>query len=333
MPEERYPKHLLRVSDFGPASLLATLNLAQDMKRFPHDFVGTFSGDAVACYFEKPSTRTRVSFEVACARLGLLPIMLRPEELQLGRGETIGDTAAVLSRYTRAMVMRVFSHKMLEDLASTSSIPVINALSDEHHPCQALADLLTIREHFGALQGVKLIYLGDANNVAQSLMEAGALSGMHVIIAAPQGYRPDLELESSAIELAVRSGGSITVVEDPHELIGGANVVYSDVFVSMGDDAQAQERREVLAPYQVTTGLMRAADPGAIFMHCLPAHRGQEVEADVIDGPQSVVFDQAANRMPTEQALLYALIQEGNFLAAATTPDNIKPYGQGVLDA
>lgn len=307
MEKERYLKHFLRVSDLTPDQLASMLELAEHMKGRPRDFVDTFRGDGVACYFEKPSTRTRVSFEIACARLGLLPIMLRPDELQLGRGESIGDTATVLSRYVRALVMRVFSHKMLEDVASAAGVPVINALSDAHHPCQALADLLTIKERFGTLQGIKLVYSGDANNVVHSLMEAGALSGMHVVIAAPIGYRPDPEIDSLATDLAARSGGSVRVAQDPYAVIHDANVVYSDVFVSMGQDVEAEERHTVFGPYQVTNELMARADPDAIFMHCLPAHRGHEVVAEVIDGPQSVVFDQAANRMPTEQALLYAL--------------------------
>lgn len=309
MKANRFPPHLLAVSDLDGDQLRGLLDTAARMKDDPHGLVDVFRGDAVACYFEKPSTRTRVSFEVACARLGILPIMLRPEELQLGRGETIEDTASVLSRYVRAVVMRVFSHKMLQDVAEAAEIPAINALSDSHHPCQALADLLTIRERFGGLAGLKLVYSGDANNVAHSLMEAGALTGMDVVVASPRGYRPDPEIEMRAVGVASGSGGSVTVIEDPYEGAKGAHIVYSDVFVSMGDDLQADERRRVFAPYQVTPAMMDLADPSAIFMHCLPAHRGQEVAAEVIDGPQSVVFDQAANRMPTEQALLYTLLR------------------------
>lgn len=306
------PRHFLRVSDLAQAELLAVLRNARRMKQEPRLLVDSYRGEAVACYFEKPSTRTRVSFEVACHRLGMLPIMLRPDELQLGRGETIDDTARVLAGYARATVMRVFSHKMLEELATASAVPVINALSDDHHPCQALADVMTIQEVFGELRGRRLAYIGDANNVAHSLMEAGALAGMHVVLASPPGYGPDIQIEADARLLADASGGSITVLGDPSDAVAEADVVYSDVFVSMGDDDEAQERRRAFAGFQVTAELMALASRDAIFMHCLPAHRGQEVAAEVIDGRRSVVFQQAANRMPTEQALLYALVH-GDF--------------------
>lgn len=301
-------KDYLRVGDLSRDELLGLLDVAEEMKLDPTGWLGSFGGGAIACYFEKPSTRTRVSFEVAAHRLGLLPIMLRPDELQLGRGETVSDTARVLSGYADALVIRSFAQRMLEDVAASATVPVINALTDEHHPCQALADLLTIRERFGDLRGLRLAYVGDANNVAHSLMEAGALAGMHVVIASPPGYRPDAEIELEARAVAETYAGSISVLEDPRAAVQGANVIYSDVFVSMGQDAEAKERLKTFAPYQVTRDLMALADRDAIFMHCLPAHRGQEVSADVIDGPQSVVFAQAANRLPTEQAVLYSLI-------------------------
>lgn len=301
-------KNYLKVSDLTAEELLGVLDLAEVMKSDRKKFNESFGGGALACYFEKPSTRTRVSFEVAAHRLGLLPIMLRPDELQLGRGETISDTARVLSGYADAIVIRSFAQKMLEEVAEFASVPVINALTDEHHPCQALADLLTIREHLGDLRGRKLVYVGDANNVAHSLMEAGALTGMDVVIASPPGYRPDAEIELRARDVAERNGGTISVLEDPMVAADGADVVYSDVFVSMGQDSEAEERMKVFASYQVTREVMAVAKPQAIFMHCLPAHRGQEVAADVIEGPQSVVFAQAANRLPTEQAILYTLI-------------------------
>ena len=310
------PRHYLKVSDFTSEEVLAVLANARRMKRDARLLLDAYPGEAVACYFEKPSTRTRVSFEVACHRLGMLPIMLRPDELQLGRGETIEDTARVLAGYARAVVMRVYSHKMLEDLAASSPVPVVNALSDKHHPCQALADLLTIQESLGDLRGIRLAYIGDANNVAHSLMEAAALVGMHVVIASPAGYGPDIEIETRATELATASRGSVSVVNDPRDAALGADVVYSDVFVSMGDDEEAEERARLFSDYQVTEELMALASTTAIFMHCLPAHRGQEVTAEVIDGPRSVVFDQAANRMPTEQALLYALLRNSFELPA-----------------
>lgn len=302
------PRHFLKVSDLTTGDLHSLLDLAARMRADRAAYLTAFQGGAVACYFEKPSTRTRVSFEVAAHRLGMLPIMLRPDELQIGRGETIEDTARVLSRYGDAIVMRVFSQKMLEEVAASAGVPVINALSDEHHPCQALADLLTIRSHFGRLAGLKIAYVGDANNVAHSLMEAGALAGMHVAVGCPPEYRPDPEIELRATDAAIDTGGSVWVTSDPIAAVAEADVVYSDVFVSMGNDEQAEVRRRVFAPYQVSSELMDRADRDAIFMHCLPAHRGEEVAAEVIDGPRSMVFDQAENRLHTEQALLYALI-------------------------
>jgi ornithine carbamoyltransferase len=261
-------------------------------------------------FFEKPSTRTRVSFAAACQHLGALPLGLRPDELQLGRGEPISDTARVLSGYASAIVVRTFAQSVLDEMAAAAEKPVINALTDDHHPCQALADLLTIRERFGSLQGVRVAYIGDGNNVAHSLMQAGALAGMHVVVGTPHGFEPDPAITDAASATALAHGGSIAVVHDPAEAVAGANAVYTDVWVSMGDDeAQRAKRQEVLAAYQVSTELMRHADREAVFLHCLPAHRGEEVEADVIDGPASVVFRQAENRLWTEEAVLYAYIR------------------------
>jgi ornithine carbamoyltransferase len=300
--------HFLQIAGTTPAALTELLDLAAHMRDHPRRYVKTLRGESVACYFEKPSTRTRVSFEVACHRLGALPIMLRPDELQLGRGEPISDTARVLSGYCVAIVARVFSQDTLEQMAAAAGSPVVNALSDGHHPCQALADLLTIRDRFDGLKGVRIAYLGDANNVARSLMEAGAIAGMDVVIASPGGYRELPGVVAAAQAVAAEQGGSVQVTDDPAAAVAGANVVYTDVWVSMGEEAERQRRLTELAGYQVTPDLMAGAHPDAIFMHCLPAHRGQEVAAEVIDGPQSVVFPQAANRLPTEQALLHALV-------------------------
>jgi ornithine carbamoyltransferase len=261
----------------------------------------------LACFFSKPSTRTRVSLEGAAWRLGMLPVMLRPDELQLGRGEPITDTAQVLSGYVDAIAIRTFAQGDVEELAAASSVPVINALTDDHHPCQALADVLTLRERFGALDGVTLAYVGDGNNVAHSLMEAGALAGMEIRLACPPGYEPDAGVRRSAEAVAAEHGGRIVLVDDPRAAVRGAHAVYTDVWVSMGEDAEREHRLQQLRPYQVTAELMTLADPSAIFLHCLPAHRGEEVAAEVIDGAQSAVFAQAANRLPTEQAALYVL--------------------------
>ncbi len=304
------PSDLLRISDLDARQLYVLLDLAAEMKAAPHGWETALHGDTVAMFFEKPSTRTRVSFAAACQHLGALPLGLRPDELQLGRGEPISDTARVLSGYSSAIVVRTFAQALLDEMAAFADKPVINALTDDHHPCQALADLLTIRERFGSLQGVRVAYLGDGNNVAHSLMEAGALAGMHVVVGTPPGFEPDPAITDAAARTALAHGGSIAVVHDPAEAVAAANAVYTDVWVSMGDDeASRVKREEVLSAYQVDTELMRRADREAVFLHCLPAHRGEEVESEVIDGPASVVFRQAENRLWTEEAVLYAYIR------------------------
>jgi ornithine carbamoyltransferase len=302
------PSDLLRIADLTAPQLTALLDLADGMKDGPNWWTAAGHGPAVALLFDKPSTRTRVSFEVAAHRLGMLPIMLRPDELQLGRGEPLADTARVLSSYTAAIVVRTFAQATLEQLADAASVPVVNALTDDHHPCQALADLLTLRRHYGYLHGLRLAYVGDGNNVAHSLMEAGALAGMHVTVATPPGYGPHPDVTSTTMELAGAHGGSIDVMHDARSAVAGADAVYTDVWVSMGEDAERDRRLADLQAYQVDDALMRSAKPGAVFMHCLPAHRGLEVTADVIDGPSSIVWEQAANRLPTEQATLHTLI-------------------------
>jgi ornithine carbamoyltransferase len=301
------PPDLLRIADLTATQLTALLDLAEEMKDGPAWWTGPGQGTAVACLFDKPSTRTRVSFEAAAHRLGMLPIMLRPDELQLGRGEPLADTARVLSSYTAAIVVRTFAQATLEELAGAASVPVVNALTDDHHLCQALADLLTLRRHYGYLDGLRLAYVGDGNNVAHSLMEAGALAGMHVTVATPPGYGPHADVTAEAMELAATHGGSIRLAHDPRVAVAGADAVYTDVWVSMGEDAERERRLADLRAYQVDGALMRAAAPEAVFMHCLPAHRGLEVAAEVIDGPSSIVWEQAANRLPTEQATLHIL--------------------------
>ncbi len=301
------PSDLLRIADLTATQLNALLDLADEMKNGPTWWTHPRNHAAIACLFDKPSTRTRVSFEVAAHRLGMLPIMLRPDELQLGRGEPLADTARVLSSYTAGIVVRTFAQSTLDELADAASIPVVNALTDDHHPCQALADLLTLRRHYGYLEGIRLAYVGDGNNVAHSLMEAGALSGMHVTVATPEGYEPHPDVTRTTMESAGAHGGSINVMHDARSAVTNADAVYTDVWVSMGEDAERARRLTDLQAYQVNETLMRAAAPGAVFMHCLPAHRGLEVTADVIDGPSSIVWEQAANRLPTEQATLRTL--------------------------
>jgi ornithine carbamoyltransferase len=304
------PSDLLRIADLDAAGLEQVLELAAEMKASPLGWRFAHAGKLLACLFAKPSTRTRVSLEGAAWRLGMLPVMLRPDELQLGRGEPISDTGRVLSGYVAAIAIRTFAQRDVADLADAASVPVINALTDEHHPCQALADLLTLRERFGRLAGLKLAYVGDGNNVAHSLMEAGALAGMHVAIATPPGYEPEpaVAVRARVLSAAGETGGSVDVMIDPHEAVRGADAVYTDVWVSMGDEDERAQRLAQLRDYGVTAELMRLASPEAVFMHCLPAHRGREVDAVVIDGPQSVVFEQADNRLPTAQALLHMLI-------------------------
>jgi ornithine carbamoyltransferase len=311
-------KDLLRIADLTAEDLRRLLALSAAVAEDPHQRSDLLEGDAVVCYFSKPSTRTRLSFGSAIAHLGGVPEIVNGNELQLGRGETIEDTAAVISRYARAFVIRTYADDDVRRFADAASIPVINALTDGHHPCQALADLLTLRQHFGVLDGLRLAYLGDGNNVAHSLMEACALIGIDVVVATPEGYEPDEDVVATAASLAERSGSTVELSHDPMEAVTDADAVYTDVWVSMGDsDDERAARADALAPFEVTEAIMAEAGNDAVFMHCLPAHRGQEVAAEVIDGPQSVVLDEAENRMHTAQALLIALL-EGRLQGART---------------
>ena len=300
-PVTTTPSDLLRIADLTATQLNALLDLGEEMKDGPIWWTAARHGTAVACLFDKSSTRTRVSFEVAAHRLGMLPIVLSPDELPLDRGEPLADTARVLSSYAAAIVVRTSAQETLEALADAASIPVVNALTDDHHPCQAMADLLTLRRHYGYLDGIRLAYVGAANNVAHSLMEAGALSGMHVTVATPRGYGPHREVTKTAMELAARHGGSMNVMHDPVSAVTNADAVYTDVWVSTGAGAERARRVTDLQAYQVNATLMRAAAPGAVFMHRLPARRGLEVTEEVIDGASSIVWEQAANRLPIEQ--------------------------------
>jgi ornithine carbamoyltransferase len=296
----------LTVDDLTTAELIALLDGADKHKtdRRPRT---QLAGKTVALIFEKPSTRTRVSFEVGVAELGGYPLPLSASDLQLGRGETIEDTAQVLSRYVHCAVLRTFEQEKLVKLA-TGSIPVINSLSDYSHPCQALADMQTIREKKGTLKGLKLVYFGDGNNVAHSLMFAGAKLGMHVVIACPKGYEPLETVTKRAHDIAKETGGSIEVLTDALAAAKAADVLYTDVWASMGQEGEHDARVKKMMPYQISTTTLAAAKPDAIVMHCLPAHRGEEIAADVIDGPHSVVFDQAENRLHAQKALLTWLL-------------------------
>ena len=301
-------RNFLSIDDLNGSQLEHLLDLAERIKRSPADFSDRLAGCAVAMIFEKPSTRTRVSFEVGIAQLGGYPLALSASDMQLGRGETIEDTGRVLSRYVDAVVVRTFGQERLEGLASTSEVPVVNALSDFEHPCQCLGDLLTIKEKKEKLPGLTLAYIGDGNNVAHSLILGGAKSGMNVRVATPPGYEPIPQVVHRANEMGEETGGAAEVSNDPEAAAKDADVLYTDVWASMGQEEEASERSLVFQSFRIDQDLVGQARDDAIVMHCLPAHRGQEITDDVIDGPQSVVWDQAENRLHAQKALLVWLL-------------------------
>jgi ornithine carbamoyltransferase len=297
----------LSVDDLSPAELTHVLDLSATIKADPAPVAQALAGRSIALIFEKSSTRTRVSFEVGVAQLGGHPLALSSGDLQLGRGETIEDTGRVLSRYVDAIVLRTFEQERLEVLAQAADVPVVNSLSDFEHPCQALADLLTVRERQGELAGKVLTYVGDGNNVAHSLLLAGAKAGMEVRVATPIGFEPIPQVVHRAREIAEETGGGAVVSHDAVEASRGAHVLYTDVWASMGQEEEADERGLVFPPFQLNAGLVDVADPSVTVLHCLPAHRGQEITDAVIDGPHSAVWDQAENRLHTQKALLLFL--------------------------
>ncbi|MCY7365212.1 MAG: ornithine carbamoyltransferase [Frankiaceae bacterium] len=302
-------RHFLADDDLTPAEQAEVLALAADLKAKGRSGEKPLAGLSVAVVFEKPSTRTRLSFEVGIAQLGAHPLVLDARSTQLGRGETIEDTARVLSRYVDAVVIRTFGQDRIEALAAASSVPVVNALTDSFHPCQVLADLQTVRERLGTTQGKVLTYLGDgANNMANSLLIGGAMAGMSVRIGAPAGYQPD----EAVVERARSYGTEVLVTDDPEQAAAGADVLCTDVWVSMGTEsgtADGQQRIAHLTPYSVDEKALAAAGPDALVLHCLPAHRGEEIAAAVIDGPQSAVWDEAENRLHAQKALLVWLLE------------------------
>jgi ornithine carbamoyltransferase len=307
-----FTKDLLSVGELTPSEFKALLDLAdtfkteREQRRFNHQVPGT----SLALLFERPSTRTRVSFEVGMFELGGHAVVLNSNEMQSVRGETASDTARVLSRYCQAIAARVASHETLEKFAGASTVPVINALSDKYHPCQSIADILTIRQYKRKLKGLKLAWVGDGNNVCNSLVIAASLCGAHVNIACPKKYEPLQEALSIAHHQAEFSDSIIDVMESPAEAVDGADAVLTDTFVSMGEDGETEERlKKFLPQYQVTDQLMSMAKPDAIFLHCLPAHRGQEVSSIVIDGPQSVVWQEAENRLHVQKSILYSILK------------------------
>ena len=299
-------KDLLSVSDLSSEDIRLLISNAIDMKA--EGWTSLLSGKALALMFEKPSLRTRVSFDMAMRQLGGHVIYLSPEEVGLGKRESIPDVARVLGRYVNAIAARTFSHQTLEVLAGSSDVPVINALSDLEHPCQALADLLTICEKKGTLEGLVLAYIGDGNNVAHSLMLAASLTGMNFRIASPADFGVQERILHLARGYAIDSGAEIYCTEEPHLAVSGADVVYTDVWTSMGQEAEAERRRQAFASYQVSSELLSLAREDAILMHPLPAHYGEEVAEGILDCPQSVVFDQAENRMHMQKALLAGML-------------------------
>ena len=301
-------RHLLTLDSLGREGILVNLDLARDLKARKGMAQDALPGGRVGLIFEKPSLRTRVSFTNAAWGLGMLPMTLGTDELQFGKRESIPDTARVMSRYLDALVIRTFQQSLVEELARYATIPIVNALTDDHHPCQALADVMTIREEFGDFAGLRVAYIGDGNNVCHSLIQAAGYLGFTLAISTPAGYEPKAEIVEAARANCRANGGAIELGHDVRAVARGADAVYTDVWASMGQEKERTERALVFAGYCVNSELMALAAPRAIFLHCLPAHRGDEVTDDVMDGSQSRVWDEAENRWYTEQALLYTLI-------------------------
>jgi ornithine carbamoyltransferase len=299
-------RDLLSLGDLTPTELLGLIDAAEAQKRAWNRGVRSapLAGKSIALIFQKPSMRTRVSFEVACYRLGAHPVIMSGPDGAFSRGETVYDTTKVLERYCDAIVIRTFAQSMVEEIAEYASVPVINALTDDHHPCQGLADFLTIKEHLGRLQGVRLAYVGDGNNMANTYLLGGALLGMSVSIVTPPGFEAAAGVVEQASAMAEQTGGRICTTCDVTEAVTGADVVLTDTWASMGQEDERDARIATFEPYKVDAAMMAVADPGALFMHCLPAHRGEEVADEVIDAPCSVVFDEAENRLHAQKALL-----------------------------
>jgi ornithine carbamoyltransferase len=304
-------RHFLSIHDLSASQVEAIFALTADVKREPQRFATSLAGKSLAMIFEKSSTRTRVSFEVGMTQLGGHALFLSARDIQLGRGEPISDTARVLSRYVDIVMARTFAHQTVLDLASYGSVPVINGLTDELHPCQGMADYFTLREIFGDLRGRKIAYVGDGNNVAHSLMFGAAKVGMDVAVATPPGFEPKPGYVELARQDAAKAGVTLTVTHDAREAVSGASAVYTDVWASMGQEEEAAARRQAFAGWTVDAPLMAAARPEAVFLHCLPCHRGEEVAAEVVDGPQSRIFDEAENRLHVQKAIMLWLLLPG----------------------
>ena len=298
-------KDFLTLLDLSSDEIEKLIERAVELKAGKDSSSCPLIGKSIGLLFDKTSTRTRISFQTGIYQLGAQPIYINKNELQLGRGESIEDTAKVLSRYLHGIVIRTYTHSSIERLAANAEIPIVNGLTDLHHPCQALADMLTIKEKKGKLKNIRMAYIGDGNNVANSLLEAALLTGVDFVIACPKGYGPDKKI----YDRVVAGGAKVEIVSDPAEAAKDADVLYTDVWISMGQEREIERRREIFKKYQINKELLSLAKPDAIVMHCLPAHRGEEITADVIDSEQSVVIDQAENRLHTQKALLEMLIK------------------------
>ena len=299
---------LLTGLEWNPAQLNDFFRLAADVKSHPDRYRSALSGRVLTLIFEKPSLRTRVTFEAGVATLGGTSIFLDHTMARLGEREPIRDIAKNLERWVQGIIARVFDQEVLDELARNASIPVINALSDKFHPCQAFSDFFTLEERFGGLRGLKLAYVGDGNNMCHSIVSTAARCGVHIRVATPEGYEPDDEVIADAKSIARETGGKVEILRSPEEAVAGAQAVYTDVWASMGQEQEAEEREAVFAPYQVNAQLFSQAAPDAVFLHCLPAHRGLEVTADVIDSPRSIIYDQAENRLHVQKAILHMLL-------------------------
>jgi ornithine carbamoyltransferase len=306
-------KDFLSIRDFSPSEIFYLLILARQVKAHPGTYSEALKRETLAMIFEKPSLRTRVSFDVGIQQLGGFSIYLAPTEINLGKRESIHDVAKNLEHMVQGIMIRTFAHEIAEQMAANAAIPVINGLTDYSHPCQAMADYLTMWEAKGNLEGLKVTFVGDGNNVAHSLLFAGVQLGANVWIATPPGYEPKPEVIKWSRQRALETGGSCTVTNDPVEAVSGADVVYTDVWASMGREAEAEKRSKIFRPFQVNDRLFRKAKPDAIFLHCLPAHRGDEVTNDVIDSPRSLVFQQAENRLHAQKAIMLELMK-GEFV-------------------
>jgi ornithine carbamoyltransferase len=299
---------LLTGMEWNPARVREFFHLAADVKARPERYRASLTGRSLAMIFEKPSLRTRVTFEVGIASLGGSAIFLDHTLTRLGERESVRDIAKNLERWVQGIVARVFDQEVLEEMAENADIPVINALSDRFHPCQALSDFFTLEERFGGLRGLKFAYVGDGNNMCHSLLAAGARVGAHIRVATPEGFEPAADVVADAKRAARETRGKIEILRSPEEAVAGAQAVYTDVWTSMGQEEEAAARQEAFAGYQVNEALFSLAAPDAVFLHCLPAHRGEEVSAGVIDSPRSIIYDQAGNRLHVQKAILYALM-------------------------